>query len=103
MAMTSLWLSDQVDKPLPPNPLDATNRPADVVVVGAGITGLVTAVLLAPAGRDVLVPDAHTAGADANVNNSSKAAPGPQAVEDCRQGQDADVRVQRPRNLTVAQ
>ena len=75
MAMTSLWLSDQVDKTLPPNPLNATNRPADVVVVGAGITGLVTAVLLAAAGRDVLVPDAHTAGADANVNNSSKTQP----------------------------
>ena len=36
-----------------PSRLDG--RSADVAVVGAGITGLVTAVLLARAGKDVLV------------------------------------------------
>jgi len=38
-AMTSLWLADRVGRPLPPNPLDEADRSADVVVVGAGITG----------------------------------------------------------------
>ena len=52
IAMTSLWLADRVDRPLPPNPLDEADRSADVVVVGAGITGLITAVLLARASRD---------------------------------------------------
>ena len=70
--MTSLWLSDRVDQPLTPNPLDASNRSADVVVVGAGITGLVTAVLLARAGRDVLVLEAHSAGAGATGNTTAK-------------------------------
>jgi glycine/D-amino acid oxidase-like deaminating enzyme len=45
---------------------------ADVVVVGAGITGLVTAVLLARAGKSVLVLEARTAGAVTTGNTTGK-------------------------------
>jgi glycine/D-amino acid oxidase-like deaminating enzyme/nitrite reductase/ring-hydroxylating ferredoxin subunit len=72
MAMTSLWLADRIDQPLPPNPLVEADRTADVAVVGAGITGLITAVLLARAGKDVLVLEAHSAGAGATGNTTAK-------------------------------
>ena len=70
--MTSLWLADRVDGPLPPNPLVEADRSADVAVVGAGLTGLITAVLLARAGKDVLVLEAHSAGAGATGNTTAK-------------------------------
>jgi glycine/D-amino acid oxidase-like deaminating enzyme len=72
MAMTSLWLADRIDRPLPPNPLVEADRSADVAVVGAGITGLVTAVLLARAGKDVLVLEAQSAGMGATGNTTGK-------------------------------
>src|SRR4051812_16451737 len=72
LAMTSLWLADRIDRPLPPNPLVEADRSADVAVVGAGITGLITAVLLARAGKDVLVLEAHSAGAGATGNTTAK-------------------------------
>ena len=53
--MESLWLANRVGDPASSNPLTETDRSADVAVVGAGITGLITAVLLARAGKDVLV------------------------------------------------
>jgi monoamine oxidase len=53
--MESLWLANRVGDPAPPNPLTEADRSADVAVVGAGISGLITAVLLARAGKDVLV------------------------------------------------
>ncbi|MCV7267732.1 FAD-dependent oxidoreductase [Mycolicibacterium doricum] len=70
--MTSLWLAGRAEPALPPNPLDETNRSADVVVVGAGLTGLITAVLLARAGRDVMVLEAFRPGAGATGNTTAK-------------------------------
>ena len=72
MAMTSLWLADRIDRPSPPNPLLEADHSADVVVIGAGLTGLTTAVLLARAGKDVLVLEAHSAGAGATGNTTAK-------------------------------
>ena len=49
---TSLWLADREMSPSSPPSPESTDlaSPADVVVIGAGITGLTTAVLLARAG-----------------------------------------------------
>ncbi|BBY44619.1 FAD-dependent oxidoreductase [Mycolicibacterium celeriflavum] len=70
--MTSLWLANRVEQPTPPDPLDESDRSADIVVVGAGITGLITAVLLARAGKDVLVLEAQRVGAGATGNTTAK-------------------------------
>ncbi|EHI14455.1 FAD-dependent oxidoreductase [Mycolicibacterium thermoresistibile] len=70
--MTSLWLADRTNQPPPPRTLDAGDRRADVVVVGAGITGLITAVLLARGGKDVLVVEAAYVGAGATGNTTAK-------------------------------
>ena len=70
--MTSLWLTGRADQPLAPSPLDTGARSADVAVVGAGITGLITAVLLARAGRNVLVLEANSLGAGATGNTTAK-------------------------------
>ncbi len=70
--MTSLWLADRANRPSPPEPLLETDRQADIAVVGAGITGLVTAVLLARAGKSVIVLEALSAGAGATGNTTAK-------------------------------
>jgi glycine/D-amino acid oxidase-like deaminating enzyme len=71
--MTSLWLSDRVQQAAhPAASVPDFDRSADVVVVGAGITGLTTAVLLARAGRNVLVLEALTVGAGATGNTTAK-------------------------------
>src|ERR1041384_3537986 len=71
-AMTSLWLADRIDRPLPPNPLAEANRSAAVAVVGAGLTGVITAGVVARGGKDVLVLEAHSAGAGATGNTTAK-------------------------------
>ncbi|MBO0864879.1 MAG: FAD-dependent oxidoreductase [Mycobacterium sp.] len=65
----SLWLAERT-RPYAETELERPS--ADVVVVGAGITGLVTAVLLARAGKDVLVLEARTAGAVTTGNTTGK-------------------------------
>ena len=69
--MTSLWL-DRSGPSQAASRLDRERHSADVVVVGAGITGLITAVLLARAGKDVLVLEARTAGAVTTGNTTGK-------------------------------
>jgi glycine/D-amino acid oxidase-like deaminating enzyme len=66
--VTSLWLDGAApvaDDPLP-------DRTPDVLVVGAGLTGLTTALLLARAGRDVAVVEARTVGAVTTGNTTGK-------------------------------
>ncbi|WP_170322103.1 FAD-dependent oxidoreductase [Mycobacterium bohemicum] len=70
--MTSLWLSERAEQPWAPSALDQGPHSADIIVVGAGITGLMTAVLLARAGKDVLVVEARTVGACATGNTTAK-------------------------------
>ena len=66
--MTSLWLDNSAalpDDALPEGPVDE-------IVVGAGITGLTTALLLARAGRRVAVVEAREVGAVATGNTTAK-------------------------------
>jgi glycine/D-amino acid oxidase-like deaminating enzyme/nitrite reductase/ring-hydroxylating ferredoxin subunit len=67
--VTSLWLADAEQMP------DDPWEPGDVVedlVVGAGLTGLLTALLLARAGRKVAVVEARSAGAVTTGNTTAK-------------------------------
>ncbi|MGH3643736.1 MAG: FAD-dependent oxidoreductase, partial [Mycobacterium sp.] len=57
--MTSLWLTNRVEAATPPGIVAGAELQADVVVIGAGITGLTTAVLLARAGKRVVVLEAR--------------------------------------------
>jgi glycine/D-amino acid oxidase-like deaminating enzyme len=70
--VTSLWLSDRAEPSWTATELDSGTQSAEVIVVGAGITGLLTAVLLARAGKDVLVLEARTVGACATGNTTAK-------------------------------
>lgn len=66
--MTSLWLDNVSTVPSDPLP----DGPLEEVVVGAGITGMVTALLLARAGRRVAVLEARHLGAVATGNTTAK-------------------------------
>ena len=66
--MTSLWLDNS--SALPDDALP--EGPVDEIVVGAGITGLTTALLLARAGRRVAVIEAREVGAVATGNTTAK-------------------------------
>ncbi|SEC13506.1 Glycine/D-amino acid oxidase [Paramicrobacterium humi] len=67
--MTSLWLARHE---LPPSdPLDRLDGAEDIIV-GAGLTGLVTALLLARAGRRVAVLEARTLAAVTTGNTTAK-------------------------------
>lgn len=68
--MTSLWLDTCTPSPRPAEL--PTGDEVDVLVVGAGITGLATAALLARAGKDVLVVEARHVGAVATGNTTAK-------------------------------
>lgn len=70
--MTSLWLDDpRLLAEINGGATEAAPN-AEVVVVGAGITGLVTAVLLARGGKRVVVVEARTPGAVATGNTTAK-------------------------------
>ncbi|WP_066043575.1 FAD-dependent oxidoreductase [Herbiconiux solani] len=67
--MTSLWRAGRA--PFPGTPFEP-GRAYDDVVVGAGLTGLTTALLLAEAGRRVVVLEARDIGALASGNTTGK-------------------------------
>ncbi|MET1034964.1 MAG: FAD-dependent oxidoreductase [Arthrobacter sp.] len=67
--MSSLWLDRH--PPVPTDPFEADAR-YDAVVVGAGLTGLATALLLSRSGLDVAVLEARSVGAVATGNTTAK-------------------------------
>lgn len=70
--MTSLWLDQRAPSETAVGTLDGVGGTVDVVIVGAGITGLTTAVLLARAGKRVVVVEARYVGAGASGNTTGK-------------------------------
>ncbi|WP_026532735.1 FAD-dependent oxidoreductase [Arthrobacter sp. H41] len=67
--MKSLWLDTAPEIPVDPFTPDASY---DSVVVGAGLTGLTTALLLARAGHRVAILEARTTGAVTTGNTTAK-------------------------------
>lgn len=69
--MPSLWLDGRIEQSSHTRPAPE-NLTYDVVVVGAGLTGLTTAVLLTRAGKRVIVVEARHAGAGTTGNTTGK-------------------------------
>ncbi|KWX66084.1 FAD-dependent oxidoreductase [Mycobacterium sp. NAZ190054] len=69
--MPSLWTDNRIETPSTPDEVARVGT-ADVVVIGAGITGLTTAVLLARAGKKVVVVEARRIGAGTTGNTTGK-------------------------------
>ena len=69
--MTSLWTTDLLEFPAQPDMIVSQDN-SDAVVVGAGLTGLTTAVLLARAGKQVVVVEARHVGAGTTGNTTGK-------------------------------
>lgn len=67
---TSVWLAGNAETGLPPLTEETT---ADVAVVGAGLTGVLTAVLLAGAGRSVVLLERRRACGNATGHTTAKA------------------------------
>ncbi len=70
MEHRSLWLATTEPRPEHP-PLDGERR-VDVAVVGAGITGMTAALLLARAGRSVAVVDQHVVAGGTTGHSTAK-------------------------------
>src|SRR5688500_16744842 len=69
--MPSLWLDGRAERPTS-TPSVPEQLSYDVIVVGAGLTGLITAVLLARAGKRVIVLEARHVGAGTTGNTTGK-------------------------------
>lgn len=67
--MTSIWLDHS--EPFVSDPFEPGGT-YDTVVAGAGLTGLVTALLLARSGQNVLVLEARYPGAVTTGNTTAK-------------------------------
>ncbi|MDP3893961.1 FAD-dependent oxidoreductase [Nocardioides sp.] len=70
--MKSLWKDRARRHPASPESPEPEDRTWDVIVVGAGLTGLTTALLLARAGKSVLVIEALEAGAGTTGGSTAK-------------------------------
>ena len=68
--VTSLWLDRA--QPFADDPLPGPDELLDVVVVGAGLTGVTTGLLLARAGQRVAVVEARSVGAVTTGNTTAK-------------------------------
>ncbi|TGN62814.1 FAD-dependent oxidoreductase [Nocardioides eburneiflavus] len=90
--MTSLWL-DGADT-VPDDDLPAPGAPLDVVVVGAGLTGLTTTLLLARAGLRVACVEARHVGAVTTGHTTGKVSllQGTHLSRICRHGSESTAR-----------
>jgi len=72
--MTSIWKTGRRDGAAESAPVEVADRVFEVAIVGAGITGLATALMLLRAGRNVVVVEAREVAALASGANTGKAA-----------------------------